>query len=84
MLSNFPLGKREKVNMIGVGVIIATLGIVGLLILGMFRTGSFPPNARLLCDAWSVVEQKMKKDNKRDDKVLLSKKDLNQSSEQEV
>jgi hypothetical protein len=66
--------------MIGVGVIIAALGIVGLLILGMFRAGFFPPNVRLLCDAWAVVEQKMT----NDDTVLISKKNRKRSSKQEV
>ncbi len=56
--------------MIGVGVIIAAFGIVGLLILGMFRADSFPPNARLLCDAWEAVEQKMA----NNDTVAKSKK----------
>lgn len=66
--------------MIGVGVIIAALGIIGLLILGMFRAGSFLPNARLLCDVWAAVEQKMT----NDDTVSISKKNRNRSSIEEV
>jgi hypothetical protein len=66
--------------MMGVGVIIAALGIVGLLILGMFRAGSFPPNARLLCDAWAAVEHKMT----NNDTVSISKKNRNRSNKQEV
>lgn len=66
--------------MIGVGVIIAALCIIGLLILGMFRAGSFPPNARLLCDAWAAVEQKMT----NDDTVIISKKNRIRSSKQKV
>jgi len=62
--------------MIGAGVIIAALGIVGLLILGMYRAGSFLPNARLLCDVWAAVEQKMT----NDDTGPISKKNRNRSS----
>lgn len=56
--------------MISVAVIIAALGIVGVFIFAMFRTGFFPPKARLLCDAWAAVEQK----TTNDDTVAISKK----------
>lgn len=57
--------------MINVAVIIVALGVVGLFILAMFRAGSFPPNARLLCDVWAAVEQKTIKDQT----VPISKKE---------
>jgi hypothetical protein len=80
MVSNFHHRHKGKKDMIGIGVIIAALGIVGLLILGMFRAGSFPPNARLLCDVWAAVEQKTTYDNT----VSIPKKNQNRSSKQEV
>jgi hypothetical protein len=50
-------------DMIGVGVVLVALCIVSLLVRVWFRAVSFPPNARLLCDAWEAVEQKMGNDD---------------------
>jgi hypothetical protein len=50
-------------DIIGVGAIIAALCIVSLLIRGTYRAGTFPSNARLLCDAWMAVERKMAHDD---------------------
>jgi hypothetical protein len=49
-------------DMIGVGVVLVALCIVSLLVRVWFRAVFFPPNARLLCDAWEAVEQKMAND----------------------
>jgi hypothetical protein len=50
-------------DMIGVAVVLVALCIVSLLVRVWFRATSFPPNARLLCDVWEAVEQKIGNDN---------------------
>ncbi len=49
--------------MMKIGIIVFAICLVVFLIYAWFRTCSFPPNARLLFDAWNAVG-KMPKNNK--------------------